>query len=191
MFFAFLLCFHILNQNIVFVHFLLNISLDSVLYSFCTYFLNFLQKFILGFNGFQIHQIGSSSQLHFFVVVLGEGLPYELVFIVLHEGVVLSLGGETSVEIFFYFEQIVVLTFFVILLELWLYWHIFCDLLVGLLIFLRNGLQRSNILNFIEVLHHFILLQGALLSLVERILSCIFDFHGLDCENVGLHFTSG
>ena len=93
MFFAFLLCFHILNQNIVFVHFLLNISLDSVLYSFCTYFLNFLQKFILGFNGFQIHQIGSSSQLHFFVVVLGEGLPYELVFVVLHEGVILSFGG--------------------------------------------------------------------------------------------------
>ena len=84
-----------------------------------------------------------------------------------------------------------VLTFFVILLKLRLDWHIFCDLLVGLLIFLRNDLQRSNILNLLEVLHHFILLQGALLTLVERSLSCIFDFHCLDCENVGLHFTSG
>ena len=103
MFFAFLFCSHILNQNIVFVHFLLNISLDGVLYPFGTYFLNFLQQFILGFDGFQIHQIGPSPQLYFLIVMFGEGLPYELVFVVLHEGVVLSLGGETSVEIFFYF----------------------------------------------------------------------------------------
>ena len=136
MFFAFLLCLHILYQNIVFFHFLLDISLDGVLYSFPTYFLDFIQQFILGFNCFQIHQIGSSPQLHFFVVVLGEGLPYELVFVVLHEGVVLSLGGEASVEIFFNFKQVVVLTFLVILLPLWLNWHIFCDFLVGLLIFL-------------------------------------------------------